>query len=958
MAGPLARGDLLRKITSFVDATPTGFVGMVLEGEAGIGKTTLWEAGVARARESNAQVAVARVAQAESTLAFTALGDLFEGLPTRYFEGLPTPQREALEIALLYREASEAAHDPRGVGLACLAVLRRAQLEAPVLLAIDDVQWLDPSSAYTLSFVLHRLRDERVRLLATRRDGQPMAAALDLERTMAPGQLHRLQVGPLPPVGISAMLRDRLGEAFPQSLGLRVHAASGGNPFFAQQIAHEILREGAPRPGDALPLPDDAFTLVRQRVESLPPEAQTVLRVCAAASRPSLELVRRACGSSGRAVDVEASLLLCEQAGLLRVRPMRIGFTHPLFASGVLAAAPAEDARAIHLGLAQVVEEPEQRARHLAASSSCPDGEAAAALEEASQLARGRGAAAVAAELALMAMEYTPRAQRPEWLRRRVRSAMYAFEAGNAPEAHLVLDGAIGDADHGQDRAMLMLLACEISWQDTRRVEDLARAALDEEHADAWVGAGAHAMLAWVFVYRGDRAAATHHSAAALAAMGDDPDPAVRSDVLTVGALVDFLDGGPFEERLAEAVALQEAAETVTATAAVVYSPARVVRGLIALWANRLAEAGQLLGAELQDYEARGRYVARDELLCYLANLACRRGEWDKAEIYAEECLDIGEESGHLRGRGQNIAPRAWVAALRGDVTQARSRAEEGLALSRANQDHLATAMNRGVLGFIALSEGDPSTAVGHLLPMVGFLKDAGWAEPGMLPFVADAVEALVLTARADEAASIVADERLMGRLRSAPGSLATRRRCQGLLAASAGDLAAALPLFAEAVAAGHPQPFEHARAVLLKGEAERRAKRKVRARQDLEHAVRLFDELGAVVWAERARTELARVGGSAAGGDLSPTEWRIAELVAGGKTNREVASLLFLSTKTVEANLSRIYRKLGVRSRSDLVRVLLSHPAPEPASVVVPLRARGDTKSGDASGRRGTSKG
>jgi DNA-binding CsgD family transcriptional regulator len=299
-------------------------------------------------------------------------------------------------------------------------------------------------------------------------------------------------------------------------------------------------------------------------------------------------------------------------------------------------------------------------------------------------------------------------------------------------------------------------------------------------------------------------------------------------------------------------------------------------------------------------------------------------GNWDTAARHAKEAYEIDVESGRVLGQGHMLFPRALVAALRGDVDAARRDAEEGLRRCLRNEDTLDASCNRAVLGFLELSLSNSSAAMERLEPVLAFLEELRSPEPCVIPCVPDAIEALVSLGRLDEAEALLERLERQGRTLDRPWATATAGRGRGLLTAARGDLAAARSALEQALVEHRrvPQPFELARTLLVKGEVERRAKQKRAARSALEQALGTFQALGARLWALRARDDLARVGGPVPpSGELTPTEQRIAQLVGEGRKNREVADALFISVKTVEANLSRIFHKLGVRSRTELSR-------------------------------------
>jgi DNA-binding CsgD family transcriptional regulator len=270
------------------------------------------------------------------------------------------------------------------------------------------------------------------------------------------------------------------------------------------------------------------------------------------------------------------------------------------------------------------------------------------------------------------------------------------------------------------------------------------------------------------------------------------------------------------------------------------------------------------------------------------------------------------------------LFPVALVAALKGEIKTARSAADRGLSRCLSNEDLLDASCHRWVLGFLELSLSDPSAAMRHFEPVIEYLHALGSAEPGIIPCVPDAIEALVALGDLGYAKALLEEHELKARNQDRPWALATAARCRGLVAAAGGDLTAAIEALDRAL--GHhedlSQPFDLGRTLLAAGQVNRRGKRKRAARLAFQHALDLFEEVGAPLWTAKARAGLSRTGARMAEpASLSPTERRIADLVAQGKTNREVADALFISVKTVEANLSRVYHKLGVRSRTELTR-------------------------------------
>ena len=317
-----------------------------------------------------------------------------------------------------------------------------------------------------------------------------------------------------------------------------------------------------------------------------------------------------------------------------------------------------------------------------------------------------------------------------------------------------------------------------------------------------------------------------------------------------------------------------------------------------------------------------GRYLVRDEFLCYLAEVECRAGNWEAATRHAEEAYEIDVESGRIWGRGHTLFPKALIEAHTGDGEAARTDAEEGLRLCEGGRRYLRRELQRSrprVPRTVAL---DPSAAIERLDPVLTFLDEMGAAEPGIIPCVPDAIEALVALGDLDRADELLAVHEEKGRVMDRPWALATAARCHGLLSAARLDRSASMAAFERAMEqhARIDMPFELRRTLLALGEAQRRFKQRRAAGASIRAALETFRTLGAPLWATKAEEGLARIGARAASPEeLTPTEQRVAGLVAEGLTNREVADALFVSVKTVEANLSRILQKLGITSRRQL---------------------------------------
>lgn len=395
-SGVVGRDRELATVTAFLDALPSGTSGLLLEGAAGIGKTMVWEAGVAGAAARSYIILSSRPAESEATLSFAALGDLMDGLLGQMLPQLPPPQRRALEVALLIADPVGSPPEQRAVCLAFLAVIRHLSASGPVVIAIDDLQWLDLPSAAALEFALRRLGSEPVGLLASVRiqaGGQatPVAGA-----GLPAGRLTRIHVGPLTVAAFEAALRARAGSRLSRLTVRRLFDASGGNPFYGLELARALDRVGGePSSGEPLPVPPDLHGVLSLRLAVLPEDVRDVLLAAACLRSPTTTMLEGADGPVARAALQTAAL-----EGVVEFEGARVRFTHPLLASAIYSGAPPARRREAHHRLSQVVPNVEERARHLALSAEGPGEDAAAALGEAARAAAARGAPAAAAELA------------------------------------------------------------------------------------------------------------------------------------------------------------------------------------------------------------------------------------------------------------------------------------------------------------------------------------------------------------------------------------------------------------------------------------------------------------------------------------------------------------------------------------------------------------------------------
>ena len=906
------RTSELDVVARFYGRDAPGTHGLLIEGEAGIGKTTVWREAV-RIAGSRGRVLTSRASESETRLSFTVLGDLLAPvLDDDVLAQLPSGQRGGLEVALLLAESSRARPDARAVSLAVLAVLRVLAREGPVTIAVDDVQWVDAPSARTLEFALRRLDVEPVTVVSARRLGRGSGDLPDLVRDL-PNGLERISIGPLDEVSLGRLLRRHLEREFPPPLVRRIHDETDGNPFFAIEVGR-FLGDGIPslRSGEPLPVPRDLEALLHERLGELSAGARTAALIIAASAVPSREVVEAVGASAG---DIQASI----EAGLVTVQGARLEFTHPLLASTVYGTASAGERRRIHARLGRLASDPEERARHLALSTMGTSEDVAAALDDAAVHAVHRGAPLAAAELYQLAANLTAPASDGLWTRQRA-AAGNLFDAGDGDGARELVELLLRSLGPGTARADALRTLAFMSWNDVGRVSGLLTAALDEVGDDPFSRAMILSEMAWAAFQRCRPTVASELARSALALTHELLDPLAERMALAIHSTAEAVLGRPDRELIERGVDLERTVHAGEQT-----GPS-ICLGRQLLWTGELGAARVVLETALERFRGQGRETAAWEVLRHLAEVEFRAGRWGLATHHAQNALEIIRESGRGSQAAEILPVRAAIGAATGRTEEARADAFESLSISERFEDRWNEVAARSALGFIELSEGDPGAADAWLGPVAAMCAEMGLREPGAFPFVPDEVEALVALGRIDEA------EDLTDRLDEQGGelgralALATASRCRGLISGARGQLEAAVDHLDRALEHhdGVEHPFEMGRTRLVAGEVQRRMKRKRAARELLESARSTFDELGAPMWAARARAELARVGGRPpAPGGLSPTELQVAELVSQGGTNSQVADALFMSSRTVEAHLRRIYRKLGVRSRTEMAHRL-----------------------------------
>ena len=953
----------LARIGDFLAVARTRAHTLLVEGEPGMGKTTLWLEGAARAEAAGMLVLAARPSGAEATFAWAAVGDLLEAVPDAALDALPPPQARALRVALLREAPTEdaPAPDPRAVAVALRNALLALAAERPVLVAVDDIQWLDSPSALALGFAIRRLRDEPCGFLLARRievdarvpmtlDGQAMDAVavarpsdaiaglptgvaglpMELDRLPADAPFDRLRLGPMDIRSVGRLVEERLGLALPREDVRRIHATSLGNPFYALELARAAGSRGI----DAgLALPDSLRRLVGERVAGLPAPTREALAVAAALAHGKVARVAEAIGASPAAT--EAVLAPAIEAHVVEVLDGRLQFTHPLLRSAAWEEATPGRRREIHARLAAIVADQEERARHLALSADGPDASIADALEEAAAHARARGAPGAAADLAGLARRLTPADHPADALRRGLAEGEHALVSGDAQRARTICEQLLSTSTDHRDRARVSLLLATVDLQalDLRAAVSLLREALRETDDDRVRMRCEGLLTAALDDLEEDVPEALAHGLAELEIaerLGDTVH--VATALRGIARNEQRLSGRFPAERMDRAMALEPVVRAVRS----VFEWPSICLAEMHSWTDDVPGALGEWEALRRAAMERGEEPSLGWILARQSGFECVVGRFDAALAHVAEGLELAAGSDHPVGRATMLASRAFVRAHLGDEPGCRRDADGASALAAASGVVIAERTVAWALGLLELSLGDAAAAHARLGPLVTAARAAGIREPGAVRFVPDEVEALVGTGRLDEAEALLDPYTTLARSTGRLGSWAAADRARGLLLAARGDGAGAIEVLeaSRELYGTVDQPFGLGRTLLALGAAQRRALRRRDARATLDMALAVFERLGAVRWAETARRELRAISGrQAAGEELTAAERRVAELVAAGRTNREVAAALFLTERTIESHLSHVYAKLGIRSRAELA-------AAWSASADRPLRA------------------
>jgi len=888
---------------------------LVVRGEVGIGKTALLRYALEQA--GSMTVLRARGIESESELAFAVLGDFFRPAVDR-LEAIPEPQAAALAGALAL--GPPAPSDRFTVCAATLSLLAAVAEDAPVLGVIDDAQWLDRSSAEALLFAARRLDSEGVSLVFGLREGE--AGPFDAR------DLDELVLAGLDEDDALELLSRRLGYEPQTAVADRLVRATEGNPLALVEIPtllSESQLTGAESMEEPLPAAPTIERAFLHQIEVLAADTRKALLVAAASESGRLDEI----ATSLRALGVDPQALdAAQDTRLVFVEEGVLEFRHPLLRSAVYHEAPAGARQAAHEALAEASAEQrtDRRAWHLAAAATALDEEVATALEGAALAARGRGGHAEAA----LALERAARltGNEDERARRLFEAAGDARIAGRADRALELLDEALAATREPLARARIEHLRGAIEmWFGAPMsahellVEEAGRIAeLDPGKAARML---ADASFACFMAAKIGAGLETAQRAQAIAAEADETTQAHAAGVLGVALL---LSG-----RLGEALPLLERFEPHLETIDFERPRQLVIPAQVLTWLEEYERARKFFTRVIEAARGQSALAFLSYPLAGLSELDFRTGNWPAAYAGAAEAVRIAEETGQHATLAFSLVCLARVEAAQGREEDCRAHIDRALEIAPLRIGAVV-AYAVTTLGLLELGLGRSEEAIGLFEGLAPQVEERGLGEPAVIQWQPDLIEAYARAGRTEDARRELDVFERQAQSTERNWALAAAARCRGLLASDEEfeqHFTRALELHGRT-----PTPFELARTELCLGERLRRTRRRSDAREPLRSALEAFERLGADPWAERARIELGASGETArrrdpsASDQLTPQELQVALVVGQGATNREAGAALFLSPKTIEAHLGRIYRKLDVRSRTELARMLASEGA------------------------------
>jgi DNA-binding CsgD family transcriptional regulator len=907
-----------RRVREFALGTRASPAGLTIQGEAGAGKSTLWRAGVETAGEAGQRVLRSEPSASEADLSFAGLSDLLADVLPGVAEQIPGPQRAALEVALLLRAPDAEPPTARAVGLAVLAALRACASEGPVLVAIDDIQWLDEASLDALTFALRRLASGPLSLLAAART----EAVADPLTAGAPPPPHGWQdlLGALPAAEVIDLvpldmwqIQNLLPSTVSAAQARLVARQSRGNPFWAKEILASLDTADAAVP----PL---ARALTDRLSRSLSTEAAEALAVVAAAGRIGMP---EATAALAHLDDPAGALDAAVLAGVVVENGTRVSVAHPLIGAAAVESLPPGRRVQLYRRLAQASSGPERYAHFAAlAAGPGPDAAVAEALDAAAESAHARAGNAAAAQFAAQAVAFTPESDSDALVRRRIRAGELLLLAGDFEGSmrHLEVLDVNRLATPDLERALPPLLDTADLTRGSAAaaaiVADAVEAAGPEPRRRALVLALASDV---VYGIRGRRRAAAIEAIGRAEEAGAAAAPSLHRALINLAAVKVTAGEGLDTDLLDRAASLEPRLPMLR-----IYDSADTYLG----W-SRYTEDLDLARAALDRCIARaadtGDDFAQWIFLTFVAVTEELAGDFTAATAALEAAEKIAAWY-DWPPSAWNLEPRCELLIAAGDMDRALAIVDEFLP-DEAVLPVGARFKRARIRGKVNVWRGDAPAVVQQLELAAGLAEQLEWADPGVRDRIDPPLaEAYVAVGRSGDAQRISAWLREIGERLGRPALVGDACRIDALVAARAGELDAAAGSARAAVAAHGSSPLrvELALSLLMLGRIERRRKARSQSRAALAQARELAAQIGHRPLLAEIDRELSRVAAARSGTELTATERRVAELIAGGATNRDAAAALFVSVRTVETHVASIYRKLGVRTRAELGRRLL----------------------------------
>ncbi|EGX59646.1 LuxR family transcriptional regulator [Streptomyces zinciresistens K42] len=902
---------------------------VLLHGPAGIGKSTVLRALAAEYGGQARTVVRCSPTESESHLPFLALADLLGLVLDGVSDRLPAAQRTALESALTGRGESSLQRDGLALRLAVLSALRALAEAGPVLVVVDDLQWLDPASAELLGFAARRLGETPVRMLcAVRTEGEEY----DRHLRASPPDTLAVRLGPLSRAQMSVLLGHRGYTDLPRSTVRDIHRTSGGNALFALELSRALAENATqPRPGEPLPVPTSLRALVLNRLEMLSEEARRTLLVASAGARPTLALLHAA----GRG-NAEAETAQAAELGLLATEPEgpAVRFAHPMISAALYAEAPAQERRAAHAALSTAASDPIERARHLALATSGTDPEVAARLAGAAALARDRGAPSMAAQLSLLAARHTPAegGLSPEVLR--LEAAEDAITAGELDLARDIAREVLSRTSVPADRVRAWIAVIETAGHAMTEVDAIFPQALADAGEDPRLLALVHYQLTWrALLVKGDfdEARGEVAYAAELAARAGDRYTELMA--LAFQAQIETLMGHPDAPATIRR-ALQEPQDPRVACH---HNGAGYSRFRWLIMSDQLPEARAAVTGLLREVRRHGWVESEVHFLRGVAETELHSGYCGRALDLARESLRLARDTGIGEVASAVLASLAEAAG--GEVDRALALAREAREHAEEDGDQMYVSRALAALGHAQLVAGDAPEAVRSLRRAREVEQGLGITDPARGRWHGDLAEALVRSGELAEAQELIDVTREQALRLDRESVLAVLDRAEALVRAARGEQEAALAQLTSAQDRLGKLGYglEEARAAF----ALARLRAGAAGPASFDEAARLFRRCRALPWLRQAEAAAEARGAQPAAAPapvpqgldgldgLAAMERQVAALVMEGATNREIAGRLFISVKTVEATLTRVYRKLGIRSRVDIVRLAAGRRTP-----------------------------